>query len=408
MNASKTSRTPSRKSDRPRGSASAAGQYLGYSLQVTQMLSLLLQADGQSSVSLEVFEDVGATSAQGKKLARQVKSTLGHNPISNRALDFWKTLSNWVDAIDAGILDPNTSIFEIYVSTKKDGRIAEAFSQSKTDQDAQIALEDAITILKASAPKKADFPKEKAVEKYIEAFLNFEKAKQIALIKNFSLQFGTGASFADIEKSVSKGFVPEEILTDVITYSLGWVKKMADACIEEKLPAIIKVDVFRKEITAFIRKHDRRSVLASFASSPNEEEIKQGLLKKYVRQLDLIESEDADKIQAVTDYLLASNDRIAWSLKGLIQSQSLLEFEKELVRTWGNLKNKVRLAGKDLPEVEKGQLLYSECGLHKSNLEGLETPGHFTPGSFHALADKEEIGWHLNYKKLLVPNKVVS
>lgn len=369
------------------------------------MLSLLLQADGQSSVSLEVFEDVGESSVDGKKLARQVKSTLGHNPISNRALDFWKTLSNWVGAVGAGILDPDTSVFEIYVSTKKEGRIAEVFSECKSDLEAQAALEEAKTILKASAPKKVEFPKEKAIEKYIEAFLNLEKPKQIAIIKNFRLRFGSGDSFADIENLASRSFVPEEILTDVITYSLGWVKKMADSCIEKKMPAFINAGDFRKEITAFIRKHDRRSVLASFASSPNEEEIKQGLLKKYVRQLDLIESEDADKIQAVTDYLLASNDRTAWSLKGLIQPQSLLEFEKELVRTWGNFKSKVRVTGEAFPEVKKGQLLYFECALHKSNLEGLETPSHFTPGSFHALADKEEIGWHLNYKKLLASNK---
>ena len=42
-------------------------------------------------------------------------------------------------------------------------------------------------------------------------------------------------------------------------------------------------------------------------------------------------------------------------------------------------------------------MLYYDCMDHGAKLEGLETPAHFTRGSFHALAEDRLIGWHPSY-----------
>ena len=56
-------------------------------------------------VCLEVFDDVGVERPDGTKIAEQNKSNLTHNPLSDRAVDLWKTLRIWVDAVVSGELD---------------------------------------------------------------------------------------------------------------------------------------------------------------------------------------------------------------------------------------------------------------------------------------------------------------
>jgi hypothetical protein len=117
--------------------------------------------------------------------------------------------------------------------------------------------------------------------------------------------------------------------------------------------------------------------------------------------LELIESEDDEKIRAVSAFFRASADRTAWSKAGLIHETSLEDFEEALVTFWRNRKRSLDLVRKDSSAVDQGRLLYGDCIVHRRTLEGLEVPDYFTPGSFHTLADDEKVGWHPYYKAKL-------
>jgi hypothetical protein len=100
---------------------------------------------------------------------------------------------------------------------------------------------------------------------------------------------------------------------DVLKYSLGWMKQQTDILIEQKKPAVISVEKFRNSVTSFVQKLTYRTILNTFAKQPTPEQIQTDLqLRTYVRQLELIDSDDLDKIRAVTDYLKASSDRTYW------------------------------------------------------------------------------------------------
>ena len=85
----------------------------------------------------------------------------------------------------------------------------------------------------------------------------------------------------------------------------------------------------------------------------------------------------------------------------MVHPSSFDEFEEALTVFWRNRREQNELIHKRRNQVERGKLLYFDCGSHRGKLEGLEVPDHFTPGSFHALADAEEVGWHPEYKKEL-------
>jgi len=96
--------------------ATAAGQYLGYSLQQTLLATRLRQAAAGSACSLEVLDDVAEQSADGTTHLVQSKSALTENPVADRAVALWKTLYNWLELVKLKLVDPETTTFEIYVS----------------------------------------------------------------------------------------------------------------------------------------------------------------------------------------------------------------------------------------------------------------------------------------------------
>ena len=384
-------------------SSHVPGQYLGYSLQATRFLIRLLQEDPDSFVSLEVFEDVGIETPQGYKIAEQDKSTNTGNPVHDRSIELWKTFSNWVSAVASGELIIGKTLFEIYTSHPKTGRIIQSFSEAKTTQEAVNALRQAKNILWGPEPKyslRETLPR--AIRPYIDNVFNLDEPLVSQIIQAFTLISGTGSPQNELRALLSKNLILPEFTDEVLKYALGWVKEQTDLLLEQKKPVAISVNKFRINLSSFVRKLFNRAILNTYARNPTQEEIDTDLsLRVYVRQLELIKCDDTDKIRAVTDFLKASSERTQWSEKGLVHESSFNEFEDELVRTWQNLRKKgdITLSGRD--EVQKGQYLYAECSEHQSRLEGLEVPRHFTPGSFHALSDDEIIGWHPDYKNRL-------
>lgn len=374
-------------------------QSFGHSLQTTRLLMWLLSAEDETYVSLEVFDDVGVESQSGNRIAEQDKSTLDGNPVADRAKDLWKTFSNWVDSVRSQELELGKTQFVIYVSRPKNGKIVDSFHKANSIDEARQAISEAKAEL--YKPSSSSSGVADTIRPYVENVFGENESLVSQIIASFSLKCGSGDSQDDLRKEMSK-VSPPEILDEVLRNSLGWVKQQTDILLEKGKPATISAKKFRDNLFSFIRMADRRTILKSFAHNPSQEEIVVDLkVRTYVRQLDLINCDDDQKIQAVTDFLRASFDRAKWAEKGWVHEESFDEFQDSLVRAWGNMKRKANITPSSQGDEEKGQMLYLECSQFKSTLQGIETPEHFTPGSFHRLADGQLIGWHPSYKQSL-------
>ncbi len=131
----------------------APGQALGYGLQNTRLTVLLLDAPEEAFCSLEFLDDVAEQTSKGEVRLSQVKSTLGGNPVADRAVGLWKTLHNWVEAVRVGHVNPERTTFEIYVSRPVSGKIIQAFSSATTTESAKQAIAFAKDILWGTKPK---------------------------------------------------------------------------------------------------------------------------------------------------------------------------------------------------------------------------------------------------------------
>ena len=384
-------------------SAVAPAQFLGFSLQTTRCLARVLGAQPGSFVSVEVFDDVGVSGSSGPITAEQDKSALSGNPIADRSPELWKTLGNWIEAASAGTVDPTKTQFELYVSRQLSGEFVQSFSDASTPQAARAAIEKAKTVLWGAAPGHARrLTVSTALAPQLERVFGADEKFVSSVIRNFCLKCGSGSAHDDLAGEPAMALVPAELRSDTLKFGLGLVKEKIDRLIEQKFQAFLSVDEVRKEIMAFVRKHDRRTILTSFALTPSWDAVEGDLsTRTYVRQLELIDSDYDECLRAVNDFLRASTDRAQWSEKGDVQPESFDEFAENLQRTWDNLRRKCALEHNDRPEVERGKLLYQDCAMHQAQLQGMAVPSHFTPGSFHSLSDTEQIGWHPDYKNQL-------
>jgi hypothetical protein len=373
-------------------------QYLGYSIQTTRMVCLLLDAPEGSAVCLEVFEDVGVIYEDGSQLAQQVKSTTSsHNPISDFSIELWKTFSNWIDSVEKGEISIDNAMFEIYVSKPKDGKFAKKLSSAKDIESVEEVLKE---ISQTFEERKKDFSKE--IINCVEKVINQNRPIAQKIFESFSLIEGTGDINSELVALLAKNkAIPDDIVDDVGRYLLGWVKQKTDAYIQNNKPAIIQDLDFRGELQATIRKLDRGNILQSFAPNPEEREIEAEKIKTYVLQLGIIDEDENTKLQAINDYLKAAINRAEWAKKGLVSYSSFTDFETSLKKTWNNSKTKITITYKELSDVDKGKLLFAECSGHTIALQGQSIPDSFVAGSFHTLADVLEIGWHPLYEDLL-------
>lgn len=384
--------------------ATAAGQYLGYSLQQTLLATRLHQAPAGSACSLEVLDDVAVQADDGSSHLIQSKSARTDNPVADRAESLWKTLYNWLELVKLGLVKPDTTIFEIYVSRTVSGDLVDAFHKATTASDAIQSLASARDLLWGAAPERADRANlSKALLKYAIPVLEADESLVIPIIRNFHLTCSeSGSPIDDFVQLIANDPVPMKYVPYIVSNLLGWVKVQVDQKIEEGVPAFILKDDFHREYIAFRQKIDRDMILTCFAPQPTVDEIHEHLGDMFIQQLDLIEEDYDEKLEAISDLLMAGCDRVKWSESGDVHESSFDELDASLCRTWRNLKKINDLTHAAKPVVEQGKLLYYECKKHRATVQQMTvTADYFTPGCFHLLADVPHIGWHPQYSVLL-------
>jgi hypothetical protein len=388
----------------PRGKrkTEVPGQALGYALQYTRLTQLLLQAPEGSFCSMEVLDDVAEQHPKKGVRLIQSKSALTANPVSDRAKSLWKTLSNWVDASAAWDIDLEKTMFEIYVSRPVGGAIVQSFADANSLEAARAAISQARVELWGEAP---DFPLKSELAEdiapYVENVLSADCARMAQIIRNFRLTCGSGSPQADVEAIIRSDPVSASKVRDIADHMCGVVKRRVDEQLEAGRPAVIGRDEFAGWYAAFVRKIDRDTVLLSRARMPSEEEARGLMPKVFVQQLEIIGLSFEDKLEAVSDYLMAAADRTEWAVRGEVDETSFVDLDSVLKRNWKNKRRagSIQHAGK--ADDLQGQALYSDCMQLDVPVQAMEPPDHFIPGCLHRLADDMSIGWHPTYEQKL-------
>ncbi len=385
-------------------SRNVPGQAEGYFLQETRLFFHLLSAKSGDTVFLEYFGDVATVHSDGSITSEEDKSTIEDNPITDRSVNLWKTFYNWALSVEEGVLDINQTSFVIYVpSLKFKGKFIEAFNKANNIEEAKSAVSYVKNELWGTPPGyKLKKNVAKSISEYVTHFFNDEDliAK---IISRFKYEKGDFAGYMEIDLNIKDSVVPNEYCDIYRTYMLGWIKERIDVLISQRKPAQISRDEFINEGKAYLRKLNKEELLRSVSKAPTPDTIRDQIDKrpKYIRQLDYIDMEIDEKLDAVCDFWRASEDRYYWIEKGLIHRKSAEEFEGNLIRTWDNIKGEIKATQAELPSCSQGAAIYFRCKQHNTKIENYSLQPHFISGTYHLLADKPLLGWHPDWSTLL-------
>jgi hypothetical protein len=371
----------------------AAGQYLGYALQPVRLCYHLLTCEDGAFVSIEHIDDVAIHTAAGHVIREQTKSALTQNPLSDWAVDLWKTIHIWMESVATGETDITTTWFRYYVTPTKVGAIAEKMSKATTVAEI-AAIKDQI--------KKALGTKKPACLRYLQTFLNATDAQRTAAISRMMIVSTDDDPIEPLRKKFNVILKPE-LVDDACHALIGMAKEEADSLIRRGKPALIGSDDFRRKVRAFIGTINFTATLTSLVPMPSNSEV-EGLLSSrptFIQQLELIQTNSDENLRAVSDFLRASADKSYWAEKGLIFEASLDDLDSNLVARQTAIAGEVSDLHGDMTPETRGRLVYRRCVQVSLPVEGRAVPGHFVPGCFNSLANLRRLGWHPDYASLL-------
>lgn len=374
---------------------SAPGPYLGFSLQPVRLCYHLLSSPPDSSVSLELLDDVAIHYANGNVLLEQCKSALSHNALSDWSEDLWKTIANWLAAVESQKVDGRKAMFCLYVTPPKSGKVSSAIHDATSADAVDLLLQQ----IKGKLSKKAAPPK---CMPHVQKFLDVTAALRNQVICKTSV-FSQDVDPIQPLRTLLAPTVPDGSIDVICEAAIGMAQARADRLIRDGMPALIGVAEFRKSFHAFVQQNNMPGYLASLTAAPTTADTKAVLTSRpmFVQQLQLIEASEAQQLRAASDLMRTSGDKVKWAAAGFIYDDTFKDWEDSLLRRHDAFAGEVKDLHSDKPEVVQGRLIYGRCSVLEVPIGSRTVPNYFTHGAFNDLADRQELGWHPEYKALL-------
>lgn len=373
--------------------ATAAGQYLGYSLQQLRLCHHLLKTPDGNMVSLEYVDDVAVHRSDGTLLLEQSKSALTSNPAADRAEDLWKTFANWADLCAAGAVDAETTDFRLYVTPVKTGTLVGQLHAAAAADLAAAALLRIKKLVDAQKPEVGCAPQ-------VARFLKAGDVICSRIIQRFQLV--TEVDPVESVREYVRAGVPIEAQEDITAAAVGMARDWVDRLIREKQPPVMSATNFRRRFQTFARRSNLTNLLSSKAPEPSDSAIEAlvNMAPTFVRQLQVINASSDLMVTAVSDYLRTTTDKVLWADEGVIVEESLDELDAQLVRQHTIVRDEIEDTQASSDEPARGRALYRRCAAIALPLDGQALPSHFVAGAYNCLADVRRIGWHPSYQTL--------
>lgn len=385
-------------------SHAAPRQALGYIFQFERALFWLSKLDADSCVSIETDDDVVINLAEGgemEKIYEQDKSALSkRNPFSNHSPDLWKSLAIWAEGINSGkfiilkskfLLVTNKTISKtclIYQLTKEQSELEfdESFKKfTAILQKPSSTISEYCKIVSQLSTEnlKSLFQK---IEVHDLNYLHDRKEYKRSIVKNLK---------------ISDQITPNQVYVDLF----GWLMEAVVNFWVNKQNATIKVEDLLTKSNEIISLNFKKPFieLAEISLPITEHQRKENMGQNFVKQLNWIELNDDDILSAIDDFLRAKWERSRYAEEGNIPSVShFKDFENELKAQW-KAKSELHAIDADTEELKlrNGKRVYWSLINTKIKLAGYETDQRYTTnGGYHRLANKFEIGWHIDWKNL--------
>jgi hypothetical protein len=369
-------------------------QLAGYIFQFERALLWLVEAPLEARIGIEAGDDVVLETAtevfrqQDKHTSVETGYRLGDN-----TADLWKTLANWLEALQADETGKATRLFLITNgSVNPDSFAAKLFRSEPPPSGKQLVR--SLREVGAETPI--------GVQKYVDRVLQASDEVLCSCLEK--IEVIQTRSDSDRLKILTTLGIPDKNFPADEFYKamLGWLVDSAVLCWRAREVAWIT----KRQFIDF--SHSLRLLLADRKVRVKMRHLLDvGSLVKgdhsariFIRQLDLIDSSAESIIDALTDYFGSDSEFAQLSKQGDVTKDEVIAFRGRLKERWKTISARILRQGGTRPSEEIGRDIFEDTMDHRESLAHQPTEEYYlTRGAYHLLSDLLEIGWHPEYKE---------
>lgn len=372
----------------------------GYLYQFQSALLLLLDSTEESSVSLEVLDDVSIERDGVPKDLIQLKlHKVREANLTDSSPDLWKTIRIWAEHLLAGRISlPEARLFLITTAVAQDGSIAKCLRREAVDRESVQSKLVEIAINSENNALKPAF----------NAFLALDSESRQDLI-NAIVVIDGAPGINDVRKAVRARLglgIRAEHIDKVHQRIDGWWLEKVVAQLGDGAFPISRLEVVRK-IADIADEYKSDSLPIEFRDAIPAAGISPGTDERlFVRQLREIGVSTKRLEKAILDYYRATEQRSKWIREDLIVDSELISYERCLIDEWERFSI---ACYEGLAETQKGdQKELERCGKKVFDHFDLAADIRIRPrvtaqyimrGSFHILANNlpPQVYWCPNF-----------
>lgn len=391
----------------------AGPQAIGFDYQFYYFMLLALDLKFGQKIGFEVKDDVHIDKEDGTTVLYQakhtiIKSTKG-NPqnLTDLDADLWKTLSNWVDFINADkssdFLNKHTFILVTNKSESNNDFIT-ALNTFKADNDFEK--------VKLKIDELASKTQDETLKKYFKNVTKLSKSKLGLFLNNLTIETGEDEIIDKIKKRILEKYYQENLVEPIFEKFSSELNLSKYLDIKAGGKFEISGDEFGKrfgkcfKVAAEIRPLPKREFPVLLPDN-----LENQIFIKQLLDIGEVQTGSNDIRNYTTQMLKFLNHFTYWSEEeNFILLTDIEEFKNNSIQIWINeFKAKYRQierqinngsAIEDLEDDIKnlGVDLVDYIRKQDLSIPGFSALGiEFSNGHYYALSDKLEIGWHFDW-----------
>lgn len=392
----------------PNNIHNASGQMAGYFYQVLAALSLLLDSrERNAQVCIEKFDDIAFIEQDEPILMIQTKHQLyRRGNLTDTSIDLWRTIKSWCDSINNSqthLLDTHFAILTTSVAQEK---TAAYYLRKDGNRNTNEAIRLLIEATKAETVQ--------ANEKYYSAFLGLSQELRDNLIRHtyvYDNSQNISNLKTDIMRYIRCATLPQ-FEERVYNSVLGWWINAVIQCLCSEDPVFIN----RIQLQQIIfdigsgYKADSLPIDIDAYYNPSESELNELIPENriFIEQLKPISLSNDRLRRCIREYYNAYRQRSLWVREQLLLANELQDYEALLIDEWNRLfsimKEKLADYGEELTEQSKakaGRELFGNIEDFNLPIRERVTQPFIMRGSYHDLANRMIVGWHINFMERL-------
>lgn len=388
------------------GKYDAVDTTLGFGHQILSALVLLLGAEDDESVSIELSDDVTVhhvSDGTNKAIETryQISHTLNSSPsgLTLKSVKLWKTLAIWAAEFSR---DQRYLLLTC-------APVAPDLSCLLADSD-RTALQQLLLAEAALVISEFEANTHKHTDRLpgCRAFSQLSALDQMSLLRRITI-IGNSSNITDTDQKLSGFFRntmgPEKRPLLIARIREYWINRVFKSLTKE-LPRVIPKAEIQDFIEQMIPAITGTALPDDFGELDPTPDIETPNMMR--RQIELVNGGRSRVARARVAHWRSRNQRDRWMADDITSRNVLDSFDRKLVEHWGARHGPMCDDTKDSNEEEKRKqgrdlLDWSHTGAPASLISlGSRTPPPFLiQGTYQDLADRLDIGWHPEYEVLL-------